>query len=161
MRWPAPTDCAFVRDLALPLILGAEHSAGAGMMRGVFVLSLSTLRRFPHPRRRAPAKQWRAPEAPKRNACATSVARRGAETQRVCNVCGAGRAKGQGIWPWYWRQAPCHLLPCFDNEPSSSLRPALWNFSMSAKSLEQGEKPDLPGSQKKESEFLSCAGMLL
>jgi hypothetical protein len=36
--------------------------------------------------------------------------RRGAETQRLCNVCGAGRAKGQGIGPWCWRRAPCHLV---------------------------------------------------
>ncbi len=75
-RWPAPTDFAFVRDLALPLIRGAEHSAGAGMIRGVFVLSCSTLRRFSAPAAAGAGKAVARTrgEAPKRNACATSVA---------------------------------------------------------------------------------------
>ena len=34
--------------------------------------------------------------------------RRGAKTERLCNVCVAGRAKGQGIGPLCWRRAPCH-----------------------------------------------------
>ena len=67
-----------VRDLALPLIfLIAEDTAGAGMMRGVFVLSLSTLRPLPPsaPTRGAGKAAARTRgEATKRNACATSVA---------------------------------------------------------------------------------------
>lgn len=67
-----------VRDLALPLIfLIAEDTAGAGMMRGVFVLSLSTLRPLPPsaPTRGAGKAAARTRgEATKHNACATSVA---------------------------------------------------------------------------------------
>ena len=67
-----------VRDLALPLIfLIAEDTAGAGMMRGVFVLSLSTLRPLPPsaPTRGAGKAAARTRgEATKRNAFATSVA---------------------------------------------------------------------------------------
>ena len=67
-----------VRDQALPLIfLIAEDTAGAGMMRGVFVLSLSTLRPLPPsaPTRGAGKAAARTRgEATKRNACATSVA---------------------------------------------------------------------------------------
>ena len=64
--------------MALPLIfLIAEDTAGAGMMRGVFVLSLSTLRPLPPsaPTRGAGKAAARTRgEATKRNACATSVA---------------------------------------------------------------------------------------
>ena len=67
-----------VRDLALPLIfLIAEGTAGAGMMRGVFVLSLSTLRPLPPsaPTRGAGKAAARTRgEATKHNACAASVA---------------------------------------------------------------------------------------
>ena len=76
-RWPAPTDGAFVRDLALPLISGAENFVGAGMMSGVFVLSRSTLRRLfsaPAAAGAGKAEARTRGEAPKHNACAASVA---------------------------------------------------------------------------------------
>jgi hypothetical protein len=70
-RWPAPTDGAFVRDLDLPLFSLAEHSVGAGMMTGVFVLLSSTWRRFSA----APAEAGdEKAVAPKHNACAAPVA---------------------------------------------------------------------------------------
>ncbi len=75
-RWLKPTDRAFVRALALPLIFGAEHSVGAGMMRSVFVLSCSTLRRFSAPAAAVAGKAVARTrgESPKHNACAASVA---------------------------------------------------------------------------------------
>jgi hypothetical protein len=76
-RWAAPTDGAFVRDLALPLIRGAEHSVGAGIMTGVLVCSRSTLRRFfsaPAAAGAGKAVARTRGEAPKHNACAASVA---------------------------------------------------------------------------------------
>ena len=67
-----------MRDLALPLIfLIAEDTAGAGMMRGVFVLSLSTLRIATfraHEAGEGKAAARTRGEATKHNACATSVA---------------------------------------------------------------------------------------
>ena len=62
--------------LTLPLICGAEHSADAGMMSCVFVLSFSTLHRFSAPDATVSGKAVARTrgETPKRNACATSVA---------------------------------------------------------------------------------------
>ena len=95
----------------MPLIfLIAEDTAGAGMMRGVFVLSLSTLRPLPPsaPTRRAQAKRRRAPEARRRNA--TPVQRL---WRRACQ-----RA---GHWAlWQWSPAPARR-----RAPRSATRPFL------------------------------------
>ncbi len=61
----------------MPLFIGAEHSVGAGMMTGVFVMLSSTLRRFvPAPAATGAGKAVARTrgESPKHNICAAPVA---------------------------------------------------------------------------------------